>query len=84
MPGVPAAGHITASGYWHPGDGRTCHKCDPRTLCRYSGALAVVYEKGVRQRWELNSEHECIECGERVRVDGRGRLPRHYRRNLNR
>lgn len=30
MPGVPAAGHITAGGYWHPGGIDNCTKCaDP-------------------------------------------------------
>jgi hypothetical protein len=28
-PGVPAAGHLTASGFWHPGGGHTCRKCNP-------------------------------------------------------
>jgi len=26
LPGVPAAGHVTSKGFWHPGDGRTCSK----------------------------------------------------------
>jgi hypothetical protein len=26
-PGVPAAGHVTASGFWHPGNGATCPRC---------------------------------------------------------
>jgi hypothetical protein len=26
-PAVPAAGHITASGFWHPGAGHNCDKC---------------------------------------------------------
>lgn len=30
MPGVPAAGHVTASGWWHPGPGGAgCLKCHP-------------------------------------------------------
>lgn len=30
MPGVPAAGHITArGGYWHPGRAEGCAKCPP-------------------------------------------------------
>ena len=28
VPGVPAAGHVTARGYWHPGNGATCPKCN--------------------------------------------------------
>jgi hypothetical protein len=27
VPGVPAAGHITGSGYWHPGKIDGCAKC---------------------------------------------------------
>jgi hypothetical protein len=27
MPGVPAAGHVTASGFWHPGRAEGCVKC---------------------------------------------------------
>lgn len=27
MPGVPAAGHVTASGFWHPGRADGCVKC---------------------------------------------------------
>lgn len=34
MPGVPAAGHVTGSGFWHPGKADGCAKCglnyDPR------------------------------------------------------
>lgn len=26
IPGVPAAGHIAANGYWHPGFARNCRK----------------------------------------------------------
>jgi hypothetical protein len=30
VPGVPAAGHVTAQGgYWHPGNGATCPRCNP-------------------------------------------------------
>jgi hypothetical protein len=28
-PGVPAAGHLTAGGFWHPGGGFSCAKCKP-------------------------------------------------------
>lgn len=28
-PGVPAAGHITAGGWWHPGRADGCAKCEP-------------------------------------------------------
>lgn len=29
IPGVPAGGHVTSSGHWHPGNGATCHRCNP-------------------------------------------------------
>lgn len=29
MPGVPAAGHLDARGYWHPGSMSGCSKCAP-------------------------------------------------------
>jgi len=25
--GAPAAGHVTAGGFWHPGGGHNCSKC---------------------------------------------------------
>lgn len=28
QPGVPAAGHVTGQGYWHPGNGATCPRCE--------------------------------------------------------
>lgn len=34
MPGVPAAGHVTAGGAWHPGRAEGCVKCPapPKTF----------------------------------------------------
>lgn len=29
MPGVPAAGHVTAKGFWHSGAADGCPKCEP-------------------------------------------------------
>jgi hypothetical protein len=29
IPGVPAAGHVTGGGYWHPGRSDNCVKCEP-------------------------------------------------------
>ena len=29
IPGVPAAGHLTRGGYWHPGPASSCHRCEP-------------------------------------------------------
>jgi len=39
MPGVPFAGHVTRSGFWHPGSISTCRKspCDLRSWCRWCG-----------------------------------------------
>lgn len=28
QPGVPAMGHVTANGFWHPGAINRCAKCD--------------------------------------------------------
>ena len=28
QPGVPAAGHVTSGGAWHPGNGETCPRCN--------------------------------------------------------
>lgn len=29
IPGVPAAGHLSSGGYWHPGATDGCVKCEP-------------------------------------------------------
>lgn len=29
IPGVPAAGHVTSRGFWHPGRAEGCVKCEP-------------------------------------------------------
>lgn len=34
VPGVPAAGHVTAFGSWHPGPMTTCSRCHPHTTPR--------------------------------------------------
>jgi hypothetical protein len=31
VPGVPAAGHVTGGGYWHPGRAEGCVKCPSPT-----------------------------------------------------
>lgn len=28
VPGVPAAGHVTSKGFWHPGRIEGCPKCE--------------------------------------------------------
>lgn len=33
VPGVPAAGHITSRGFWHPGGIPGCRKCEPSLPC---------------------------------------------------
>ena len=33
MPGVPAAGHITSGGHWHPGTISNCTKCNDWCKC---------------------------------------------------
>jgi hypothetical protein len=37
MPGVPAAGHVTARGYWHPGRPEGCVKCEVPLPCAECG-----------------------------------------------
>jgi hypothetical protein len=32
VPGVPAAGHVTGGGAWHPGKPEGCGKCPPKRL----------------------------------------------------
>lgn len=89
MPNVPAAGHVTASGYWHPGDPARCRRCDDgdgHRLCRLSGAVAMFEEPAateegrVRLRVEPFAEFACRECGMPLRADARGRAPRHTSR----
>lgn len=45
-PGVPAAGHVTASGFWHPGKIDGCPKCPDESRWRqvpeYAGKCLVV------------------------------------------
>lgn len=51
MPGVPAAGHVTAGGAWHPGRAEGCVKCPQSqpvkdgiydiTNARYSAGFAM-------------------------------------------
>jgi hypothetical protein len=37
QPGVPAAGHVTTGGAWHPGAAVACVKCEPETTRRTDG-----------------------------------------------
>lgn len=38
MPGVPAAGHLSDRGYWHPGGTEGCPKCEPPARRRVGDA----------------------------------------------
>lgn len=41
VPGVPAAGHVTASGFWHSGAASTCQKCStPLAPPRHAARVA--------------------------------------------
>lgn len=67
IPGVPAAGHVTSSGFWHPGRIDGCAKCPaavsplPR---RGSGSAAWDYICGAR--WTAGGP----ECALRQHHDG--------------
>jgi hypothetical protein len=43
IPGVPAAGHISDRGYWHPGSADGCAKCEPPLPVMRSTRGAVRY-----------------------------------------
>jgi hypothetical protein len=38
MPGIPAAGHITGGGFWHPGGKGNCVKCELGPALRVPGS----------------------------------------------
>jgi hypothetical protein len=52
VPGVPAAGHVTSAGWWHPGRADGCRKCEPAEpvccLCRrrFGGGVTVPLRGG--------------------------------------
>lgn len=63
QPGVPAAGHVTAGGFWHPGAIDTCTKCEVRpTLPPGNHAMRVRYHHSIealdgwRYRMRLGTE----------------------------
>jgi hypothetical protein len=41
MPGIPAAGHVTPGGAWHPGQIDGCPKCEPPPMRRVPGPHAT-------------------------------------------
>jgi hypothetical protein len=52
MPGVPAAGHISSRGFWHPGSADNCHRCPGECDHQYCSRDAVRTVK---------DEHYCHE-----------------------
>lgn len=61
MPGIPAAGHLTDRGYWHPGRGEGCVKCEdakPRaTICAGYGPDGRRCRKA--GRWIVDGDPVC-------------------------
>lgn len=51
-PGVPAAGHVTSGGAWHPGAISSCSKCDRHD-----------YEPGDVTH-PMHTDPNCRHCGE--------------------
>lgn len=50
MPGVPAAGHVTSGGYWHPGSPSGCSKClQPSPTSERWGIPEVVDYTGLSE-----------------------------------
>ena len=47
MAGVPAAGHFTAGGFWHPGPAEGCEKCPQRWR---GGEAVTIVEYGPDHR----------------------------------
>ncbi len=48
MPGVPAAGHVTAAGWWHPGRSENCSRCaepQPPILTTHNGRVVALPPK---------------------------------------
>ena len=65
QPGVPAAGHVTARGWWHPGGIAGCVKCPPvpGEPDRHGNRVAI---EGLTRcpcgskYWENDA---CVDCG---------------------
>lgn len=81
MPGVPAAGHVTGGGYWHPGKEDGCVKCEPRYAYEDPASLAwgaALVRKGLErkaareaaeQRWAVIAHDGLGETVERTGAD---------------
>ncbi len=66
VPGVPAAGHVTASGFWHPGRVEGCVKCEPsesRWVCPAPGC-------GVGMPASARKRHEALIDMHRILAEG--------------
>ena len=50
LPGVPAAGHITSGGWWHPGRIEGCPKCRTNDETTEDGMAHHKEMKRLRQR----------------------------------
>ena len=74
MPGVPAAGHITSGGYWHPGPATSCFTCQtPAQRWAYQvvdgdGSLLHSVDTDLRATWSLLSTARYFR--HRARLDG--------------
>jgi hypothetical protein len=56
IPGVPAAGHVTAGGWWHPGRSDGCPKCEPRKVPTAKvGALPPCDVCGITARYDAKT-----------------------------
>ena len=53
-PGVPAAGHISSRGYWHPGRIDGCVKCPDQRLPRVDPRYATP---------QFDTPNRCAYCG---------------------
>jgi len=60
MPGIPAAGHITGGGFWHPGGKGNCVKCEPGPALRVPG---VTDRKDMHTMIQLDDMTRTVETG---------------------
>lgn len=69
MPGVPAAGHVTSNGFWHPGSAAGCQRtpCNSpppieRVRSRYSARPAYTWPECTCVIGETCAEARCAHC----------------------
>lgn len=66
IPGVPAAGHVTGGGFWHPGKEDGCVKCEaatPRTFVIHRSDLARCPIKSLSpEHYRRNGTCKCEEA----------------------